>query len=185
MHRVPAWRRGLVDIVDRGVTFVRSRDGGNFENGENRKAVRRSLVWMVYDEDCAEAFNKAGLQTPEQIISSRGMIVAGAGMLLNSRNNSVLGISEGTRKNAVKSIDNSKVQAFTVGNKTGKVQTFYKNSAFVGASFWSGTYAIEEIVVHEMIHVAGVDKVESTFGGHDLSVYDHYRNILDNCRIDK
>ena len=115
--------------------------------------------------------------------------MAGAGVLLNPNITSALGISETSRQNSSKGVDDITVQAFTSDNTEGRIYTFYKNSAFSGSSYLTVFYALEEIVVHETIHEVGVGKHEYyVLGervGHDLHGYEYYANILKKCRIDK
>ena len=104
---------------------------------------------------------------------------------MDSTASSKLGIDEPSRQGAVsKGVTPSHIQAFTGDNTSGPIYTFYKNNAFYGASYLWGYHSIEEIVVHEAIHAAGVPPTPGRFGGHDLKGYSHYQNILDKCQID-
>lgn len=171
-------------LVDRRVRFLTGVGGQRFEEEDNIKNIRRMLIWMAYDQDCAKAFENAGLKTPYELISSRGLTLAGGGALLDPSNNRKLGITNDERTKLRRKLDSLGNQAFTLTSPDTTV-IFFKNEAFYGESYFQGTYSLEEVVVHEMIHAAGVGQHTSRFGRHDLFGYAHYAEILKNCRFDK
>lgn len=173
------------DIVKKYVRFVSHRDGGLFEKKENRDAVRQSLIWLLADPECEKAFKDNNLTTPAEVIKKRGSTLAGAGILLDPTASREIGIPEVVRQAAQRHVDNLKNQAFTIDIEGQRLFTFFKNRAFEGASILFGRYSIEEIVVHESIHMVGEKKHPSWLGGHDLSGHPAYYAILAKCRIDK
>ena len=172
------------DLVDKYVAFFTNGKGQEFEKPEHLKAIRQSLVWLIANPECNQAFKDANLPLPGDVIKKRGLTLAGAGVLLDPSVDSALGINETIRQAAVKHTENLATQAFTIDVNGGRLYTVFKNSAFSGSSWMWGTYALEEIVVHENIHVAG-QPGDDKASGHDLSTFKYYSSIVSKCRIDK
>ncbi|MGH9904402.1 MAG: hypothetical protein ACRD8U_02330 [Pyrinomonadaceae bacterium] len=136
-----------------------------------------SRLMQLLSKGCAEAFKRAGLATPEEIIN-KGFTIASSPLLNDSSNNDTLGIAESNRRDAVK----SQAPAQTIRpqfTSKGPI-TFFRADAFTDLDY------LDEAVAHEFIHAAGVDKFPlwgySLGRGHDLSGYEHYQDIIDNCR---
>ncbi len=131
---------------------------------------------QLLSKACADAFKRAGLATPEEIIN-KGITIASSPLLNDSSNNATLGISESVRQRAAQ----SQAPAQTIRSQ------FTSNGPvifFRAEAFYNTTY-LDEAVAHKFIHAAGVDKFPvwgySLGRGNDLSGYDHYHDMIDNC----
>ena len=132
---------------------------------------------QLLSKGCAEAFKRAGLATPEELIN-KGITVADRPLLDDSSNNATLGLSESTRKYYS---ENSGAPALTIQSQF----TSKGPLIFFRAEAYTDTDYLDEAVAHEFIHAAGVGQF-TLWGyrlgrGTDLSAYDHYKDIIDNC----
>ena len=168
----------VLSFVENNVKFI-----GFIEGQET--SIRSTLNWMLFFKPCADAFKSAGIPTPAEVIRDRGLTYAAGILVNNSENNKLLGIDEPTRNKAKKSLDNFYAPAFTWNspNLRDPIITFLKNKAFTGE-----IYSLEEDIIHEGIHGSGVGEhywhpipFLSFKYGHDLTNYDHYKDILKNC----
>jgi hypothetical protein len=138
----------------------------------------QARLMHLLSKGCAEAFKRAGLATPEEIIN-QGYTIASSPLLSDTSNNDVLGIRENIRREAVK----SQAPAQTIRpqfTSKGPI-TLFRAEAFLDLDY------LDEAVAHEVIHAASVDKFPlwgfALGRGHDLSGYEHYQDIIDNCRF--
>ncbi|MGH9969217.1 MAG: hypothetical protein ACREBG_15650 [Pyrinomonadaceae bacterium] len=150
---------------------------GDNVNKPELKSMLQSRLMLLLTKGCAEAFKRAGLATPEEIIN-KGYTIASSPLLNDPSNNDTLGISESIRREAVK----SQAPAQTIRpqfTSKGPI-TFFRAEAFADLDY------LDEAVAHEFIHAAAVDKFPlwgySLGRGHDLSGYEHYQDIIANCR---
>jgi hypothetical protein len=142
--------------------------------------VYRRLAFMVLSIDCVKAFRSAGLSTPAEMIRDRGLVIADSNLLMSRDNNERLGISNDFRRELITHRKFGS-DGFT-SSEGGAVYTFF--------NFWpSPNFPFSESFVHERIHGSNVGSHYSywsypfPFYGHDLTAYEHYQNILDNCRL--
>lgn len=146
---------------------------------DQSKTIVDSLVFMVMTKDCADAFKNANRQTPAEVIRDRGVVFAHNELLQSSANNKALGISEPVR-NRINSLQSVFSRGFTIFELPGPVYTFFNNG-----SFTSEAYPASEVMVHERIHGSNVNPTYSLWGifsgGHDLTGYAHYDEILRSC----
>jgi hypothetical protein len=156
---------------------------GDSELERHKSEVLNRLEYMARNQSCNDAFRRAGLPTPFELITNGRIVLAARPLLTNPANNSLLGISEDVRAKANKS--NAPAQTIRPRfTSTGKAIIVFAADAF------SGDY-LDEAVPHEMIHAAGVGSYPS-FGygftrligvGNDLGRYPHYRDIMTNCML--
>jgi len=123
-----------------------------------------------------------------------GMVIGPSTLLLHPDYNSTTGITEAARQRNVGAVGSTAAQGFTIrdilddprlGVQTsdGRARIFLNGSAFGG-----GALSLREVLVHELIHVAGVrgkdpGTLGAAFGSDDLDWYKpFYRNILAACK---
>jgi len=179
--------RALTIWVNR-VKVIKNGEGGDFEKDENSENVLRSFVWAMYDPDCEKAYKAAGLSPLADVINKKGLTIAGAGVLKNPKSLQMFGITNEQRERGLVSIDNHKSQAFTINRAENPVM-FFKNNAFQAPTLFNGFASLNEVVVHEQVHVADVGDHTFRFFGisltDDLGSYGPFPEILAACRFDK
>jgi hypothetical protein len=147
--------------------------GGDTELEKNKNQVLNRIAFMARSTACNEAFRRAGLKTPFQIVQD-GLTLVSRRALTDTSYNSALGIAESTRK--IANTSNAPAQTirpqFTASGRPVIV--------FAGDAF-NDDY-LDEGVPHEFIHAAGFDKAPGWFG-HDLKRYPYYDDIIKNCRL--
>lgn len=149
---------------------------GDNVNNPDLKSLLVVRLMQLLSNGCGEAFKRAGLATPEEIIN-KGITIASSPLLNDSSNNEILGISEGIRKKAVESQDPAQTIRRQFTSKGPII--FFRAGAFTDLAY------LDEAVAHEFIHAAGIEKFPlwgyAVGRGTDLSDYDHYQDIIDNC----
>jgi hypothetical protein len=108
---------------------------------------------------------------------------------LDPNNASRIGITEAARARDVGSVGSTSTQAITIRDHPGyapdtadgRARIFLNSSAFGG-----GVLSLQEVLAHELIHVAGVEGkppglLGSLLGRDDLSYYKYYDSILKAC----
>lgn len=160
---------------------VRIIGTGDSELEGRANEVLARLEYMARSQSCNDAFRRAGLPTPFELVTGGRIVLVVRPLLTNPANNSVLGISEEVRAKANKG--NAPAQTIRPQfTSTGKAIMVFAVDAFSGGF-------LDEAVPHEMIHAAGVGAYPS-FGygltrfigiGNDLGRYPHCRDIMDNC----
>lgn len=149
---------------------------GDNINEPELKSHLQSRLSLLFTAGCAEAFRRAGLPTPEEIIS-KGLTIASRPLLDRPANNATFGITEPTRQAFAK----SKAPALTIRSQyTSKGPIiFFRAEAFLDLAY------LDESVPHEFIHAAGVGQFPHRFYsvgiGHDLSNYKFYGDIMSHC----
>ena len=150
---------------------------GDKANDKNLRSMLQVRLMQLLSKSCADAFKRAGLATPEEIIN-KGITIADRPLFDDSSNNETLGLSAQTQQFYSK---NSQADALTIRAQfTSKGPIiFFRAAAYADSDYF------DEAVAHEFIHAAGIDQF-SLWGyrlgrGHDLSAYDHYQDIIDNC----
>ncbi|MGH9967130.1 MAG: hypothetical protein ACREBG_04765 [Pyrinomonadaceae bacterium] len=150
--------------------------GGDTAFERNKGKILRKIEFMVNSGSCNDAFKRAGLPTPLELVKSGRVTLSSTKALTNSSYNSTLGIPDSVRVEALE--ENAPAQTIR-NDRTGNAVTFFGSDAF------DGSY-LDEAVPHEFIHVAGIGKRYGWFGwlgvGHDLSGYKNYANIIANCK---
>lgn len=137
------------------------------------------MEWKPY----ADAFEAAGISTPAEVIRDRGLIIAHYSSFKFADINGKIGITE-IERSAIYNGINLKSQATTIFERPGSIISIWKDTAFKG-----GEFSIDEVVPHEMIHGSSVGRHYSLlsyvflFYGHDLTGYEHYQKIIDNCQF--
>jgi len=149
---------------------------GDNVNKPELKSMLQSRLMQLLSKGCADAFKRAGLATPEEIIN-KGITIASRPVLDDPSNNETLGLSESTRQGFAK----SQAPALTIRSQfTSKGPiVFFRAEAFADLDY------LDEAVAHEFIHAAGVGQSTlwgySVGRGNDLSGFEHYQDIIDNC----
>ncbi len=150
---------------------------GDKVNDPNLKSMLQVRLMQLLSKGCADAFKRAGLSTPEEIIN-KGITIASRPLLDDPSNNETLGLSESTRQGFS---ERSKADALTIRSQfTSKGPIiFFRAEAFADLDY------LDEAIAHEFIHAAGVGQFP-LWGyrlgrGNDLSGYEHYQDIIDNC----
>jgi YD repeat-containing protein len=170
-----------------GVEFLPSV--GSYGERE-REQVKETLANIVLSDPCAKAFKDAGLKTPFELLM-KGIVIGPASLLTNPDNVNMIGITEQARQRDVHIVGSTSIQAITIRDHPdhapdttdGRARIFLNASAFGG-----GVLPLREVLVHELIHVAGIEaKDPGFFGGYilgrnDLSYYDKYQAIIDACK---
>jgi hypothetical protein len=156
---------------------IRWFDSGNeypAEMPEYRSKVFDRIFWMLSNKECGEAFKRANLPTPNDIINN-GLTLAARPVLNDPSNNQPLGISEQVRQ----AFNESKAPVLTIMPQyTSKgAIIFFRAEAFTDINY------LDENLAHEFIHAAGEGQHWWMGGlrGHDLSGYEHYKDIIKNC----
>jgi hypothetical protein len=135
---------------------------------------------QLLSKGCADAFKRAGLATPEEIIN-KGMTIADRPLLDDSSNNATFGLTDQAQQYYSKK---STADALTIQSQfTSKGPIiFFRAAAYADLDY------LDEAVAHEFIHAAGVGQHPLPgYGwplvsrGTDLSAYEHYQDIIDNC----
>lgn len=102
---------------------------------------------------------------------------------------SSIGITEAARARDLDQVGYTSVQGITIRDHPGhdpdttdgSARIFLNTSAFGG-----GYYSLQEVLVHELIHVAGVEGVDpgwfwEKIGYHDLSHFEGHDEIMEAC----
>jgi RHS repeat-associated protein len=76
---------------------------GDSELERHKSEVLKRLEYMARNQSCNDAFRRAGLPTPFELITNGRIALAARPLLTNPANNSLLGISEDVRAKANKS----------------------------------------------------------------------------------
>jgi hypothetical protein len=149
---------------------------GSNANNSNLQSMLQVRLMQLLSKGCAAAFRRAGLATPEEIIN-KGITIADRPLLDDSSNNETLGLSETTRH----AFARSQAPALTIRSQF----TSKGPIIFIRAEAYADTDYLDEAIAHEFIHAAGVGQFPLwgyRFGrGNDLSGYEHYKDIIDNC----
>jgi hypothetical protein len=175
------WTEGVFTVPQNTIRNVdpilnKIRYLGDNVNNPNLKSMLQVRFMQLLSKACGDAFKRAGLATPEEIIN-KGITIASSPLLNDSSNNDTLGIPESVRQKAAQ----SQAPAQTIRSQfTSKGPIiFFRAEAFNDEVF------LDEAVVHEFIHAAGVNTFPlwgySLGRGNDLSGYDYYQDIIDNC----
>ena len=151
--------------------------------------MRRTLDSITESAKCAAAFAAAGLTDAAGLIL-HGIVIGSANLLLNSANTQMIGITDYARNRDLPAVGSVAIQAITINNQPGKkpdtldtrARVLLNNSAFGG-----GKYSLREVLVHELMHVAGWPGEQPGFfaniwGDTDLSHYDKYDEIMEACK---
>ena len=154
--------------------------------------IRQTLNSIQENSRCAAAFAAAlGIQ-PAGLIA-QGIVIAHAGLLFNPDETQRIGISENARQRAFKqgAVGSEGIQAFTFRNNYGPGYPTNdtvdpRARVLLNASAFSvGTYSLREVLVHELLHVAGWPPsgwLRSKFNRTDLSHYDKYDEVMAACK---
>lgn len=149
--------------------------GGDTALEKNKDEVISRIEYMAKSTACNDAFKRAGLKTPLQMVQG-GITLASRRALTDSSYNSALGITEEIRK-----------EANTSGAPAQTIRPQFTSSGLpviiIGGDAFGDNY-LEEAIPHEMIHAAGFDKAPGWFG-HDLKRFPYYGDIVINCRLKK
>ncbi len=164
------------DVVDLSkIKIVRADNKNAFER--NEKKVLNLIARMAGSKRCNDAFKKAGLPTPLELLN-KGFTIGSAFLLTDSKYNEALGISEETRQ---KYHDFPGAALTFPETKNGTPTILFSPRAFdkdgTSSTFY---YGLDEVVAHEFIHGGGVEAMPGWFG-HDLSNYPHYDCIICSC----
>ena len=163
---------------------------GSYDENQE-KLVRKTLGDIADNEKCAKAFIAAGLTDPLTNMIKKGLVIGPATLLTNPDNVNYIGVTEAARRRDVEYVGSTSVQAITIRDHPGylpdttdgRARIFLNSSAFGG-----GRFSLREVLIHELIHVAGVDAKEPSWWGktfrgeHDLSYYEHYESIMEACK---
>lgn len=151
--------------------------GGTTEFEKHKRKVLSKIEFMVNSGSCNEAFKRAGLPTPFDLVNGGKVTLSSTLALQDSSYNGVLGIPDQVRKDT--------------RDKRGPARTLRNNTTgnaiiFLGPDAFDPSY-LDEAVPHEFIHVGGVGTTYSWFGwlfGHDLTGFDakKYADIMANCK---
>jgi hypothetical protein len=140
----------------------------------------QTRLMQLLSKGCADAFKRAELATPEEIIN-KGITIADRPLLDDPSNNGTFGLSEETR------------QAFSTRSKADAltIRSQYTSKGpiiFFRAEAYNDLDYFDEALAHEFVHAAGKGQYPLWgYGwpivshGTDLSGYDHYQDIIDNC----
>ncbi len=154
-----------------------------FNSGNDYAAEKpqyQDMIWMrifhMLSKSCADAFRRAKLPTPEEIINN-GLTIAARPVLDNSSHNAALGISEDIRRKANES--QAPVQTIRPQYTTKGAIILFRAEAFTDKAY------LDENIAHEFIHAAGVGphpaRGYALGRGHDLSGYEPYTDIIKHC----
>lgn len=165
----------------------------NGYSSDKQQRVLDTLVGIAESEECAKAFASAGLKSVKDLILG-GLVVGSSSFLRDPDYNSTSGITEAARQLNLGAVGSTAAQGFTIrdilddprlGVQTndGRARIFLNASAFGG-----GVLSLREVLVHELIHVAGKrgkdpSTIGAFFGEDDLSWFSpFYKNLLKACR---
>lgn len=161
--------------------------GGSYGPGKE-KDIKNALDNILYNGACADAFQRAGLETPAGIYS-KGLVIGPATLLLDPNSVSRIGITEAARSRDVGSVGSTQIQAITINDHPGYAPdtTDGRPRILLNASaFGGGALSLQGVLAHELVHAAGIIGKQpgffgSLFGRHDLSYYKHYDSIMKAC----
>ena len=155
-----------------------------FDSGQEWR-IRQALDGIKTSTGCEEAFVQATGSKPSDLINQS--VIGAAFLLGNPDNNQMAGITEDARSKYSGIRGSSYTQAVTLHNWPGfanetldaRSRIFLNPSAFQG-----GNYSLQEVLTHELLHVAGwppSGRFRSLFNRTDLSHYDKYDEIMAAC----
>ena len=160
--------------------------GGNTALEKNRLKVLRKIEWMVNNGPCAEAFKRAGLPTPFELVNNGKITLSSTEALTSSAYNTVLGQALGAQGGSLP--DGIRIDARNAGGPARTLRNDRTGQAiiFFGPDAFEPSY-LDEAVPHEFIHGGGQGRTYSLLGwffGHDLSGFDAkaYAEIMAHCK---
>jgi hypothetical protein len=147
--------------------------------------IKKCLIDLTFS-GCADAFRRAKLPTPEEVLRRDGIAFIHFDALNSPLREDLrkLGFNEQLRSNLRIKLLNSQLSAGaytadpneTRANKMPTITFFYEHS------FNWKEYSFEESMAHEAIHRSGVTPY-FRFSGHDLSNYSNYYDIIKSCTL--
>lgn len=87
-----------------------------------------------------------------------GIVIGPASLLSNPDNTQMIGITDYARQRDVSAVGSTAIQAFTIKNWPGHKDDTLDTRARIflnGSAFSGGKYYLREVLVHELLHVAG------------------------------
>ena len=164
--------RDLNPILNR-ISWIDSGQGYAVEKPEFKAKIQDRITNML-TRACAEAFRRASLPTPEEIIN-RGLTIAARPLLNEPAYNETFGITEEARQFFNQST--APVQTIMPQYTSKGAIMFFRGDAFTDLAY------LDENIAHEFVHGAGEGPHPWLRGwwGHDLSGYEYYDDIIENC----
>lgn len=161
-----------------------------FHPGEEGR-VLETLNRIKANTNCTAAFAKYGLQNIAGLILN-GVVIGRADLLQNPDNWQMVGVTDQAARTYVHegAVGSSDVQAFTIRdwpNYSRNTRDFDNRPRIFlnGSAFNGGTYSLQEVLVHEFLHVAGWPADEGLlrhFRSTDLSYHKGYKEIMEACK---
>ncbi len=158
---------------------------------EEAAAMRQALL-PAFTGQCTEAFNSAGLRSPWEMAWETGIVIQYSRDLYVKEYADLRLVYPETREVYKYEFSTGRVQAATVPHvlfdtvltADGRPHIFVHDSAFVGESFLLGTFPLDVVLTHELIHAGGQPPTPGWLGPltHDLAGFDHYDEIMEACR---
>ena len=150
--------------------------------GDNQQRIIGQIQNMAFSRGCTEAFRKAGLATPDELVQ-KGLIIGPASALNNPGNNAAFGISEAQRKQ-YKDLTTTSNPLLFIGGLTVQGKDFSDGRARIWFTADGVRKAFTETVIHEMMHAAGAGRY-SAWTGHDLKNFKQngvtYQDMIVAC----
>lgn len=159
---------------------------------DDRTQQIKAELGKMFGQPCADAFHAAGLKSPDEAIMRSGLQIRDSEYLKNNTA-AQLGLKEGDRLNYIEQFrGNNGAQGGTfvaADTLNGHAQMYLKYSAWGGEALWDGKVSFNEVIRHEMMHVAGQPNVPPSWSQwlnwrnrHDLGGFKDYNKILAACQ---
>lgn len=181
----------VVEAVDASL-LVRAVIEGYTREAEE---MMRAALLAKLTRRCSEAFNNAGLRSPEEQLRESGLVIRPSKYLYDYSARYLGLASEEIRKKYKDDFSTGRAQGGTVPHiRSGKVRTldgrahiYLHDSAFLGDTFLAiffSWFEFEDVLTHELIHAGGQPPTPGFFGSirHDLAGFEHYDAIISACR---
>ena len=178
----------MATLIDRRVKII------GFSESQTQKIVD-SLAVLTISPDCVSAFRRANIPTPAEVIRDHGVIIANFDEFAPPLSQALrdAGITEQlrfqTREHGNEALRNYGT-GFTVNARDTDAAGLPRITVLFNHSFKGKIFPFDEVSAHETIHRSGVGAFFSFshffgLGGHDLTGYDNYEDIVQNCGTSK
>jgi hypothetical protein len=163
----------------------------NFD--EKEKALIREAMTPLAAPRCNDAFRRAGLRSPLEVLLKDGVVIRPSYDLYRFTVKELGLVDERTRRVYMDQFSGGNAQAGTVSaviygtrrTLDGRARVFLHDTAFLESTVYR-RLSLRQVMVHEFIHVTGQPPTPGWFGclrrGRDLAGFAPYDEIMEACR---